>query len=145
VPPTFLIYLATILYFGISCLTLIVFIPMFFFKKMRALAKIIIATVLISLPCLIIVTIFFLTVFAVPAFSFWWLVKKFHLPEGLNIFVSLVGCLLFVISVIVGTFYLWELMSRIIWQWIERKPLNEILNKNKLIQFYRNFNRKIKV
>jgi len=58
-PPTFLIFLGAIAYLGLTTLTCIVFIPMLFIESKRLLAKKVLATVLISFPCLIITGLLF--------------------------------------------------------------------------------------
>ena len=72
-PPTFLIFLGLIVYFGFTFVTLAVFVPMLFVDSKRLFAKKVISTVLISFPCLIVMGIICAIIFIIPALAFSWL------------------------------------------------------------------------
>jgi hypothetical protein len=71
-PPTFLIFLGLIVYVGLTVLTLLVFAPMLLINTKKLLAKKVLATVLISFPCLLAMGLLCVIIFVIPALIFFW-------------------------------------------------------------------------
>ncbi len=138
-PPTFLIFLGLIVYIGLIIVTLIVFTPMLFIKSKKLFAKKVIATVLISFPCLILMIFSCGIVFIIPAIVFILLKNSNYIPQTIEIILSVIGVLTFVITVVTNSLYLWFFLSRIIYQRLENKPLSDFVDNDKVFKFLRTY------
>ena len=143
-PPTFFIFLGLIAYLGLTTLTCLVFIPMLFFDSRRLLAKKVIATVLISFPCLIIAGLFFAIIFILPALLFSWLANG-YISSTPGIIMAVMALIIFGGSVAVSALYLWYFVSKLIYQRLENKPVQEFLDNDKVFKFLRPYLIKFKL
>ena len=144
-PPTFFIFLGLIAYLGLTTLTCLVFIPMLFFDSRRLLAKKVIATVLISFPCLIIAGLFFAIIFILPALLFSWLANHGYISSTPGIIMAVMALIIFGGSVAVSALYLWYFVSKLIYQRLENKPVQEFLDNDKVFKFLRPYLIKFKL
>jgi len=133
--PTFLPFLAFMLYIITSAVTLIVFVPMLLIKSRRLSALKALITVLISLPCLISTAIIIAAIFALPALSFSWLASNNYIPDTFGTILALVGLLGFLSLVGVCSLHIWFFLSGIIYWLIEKRPADEYLDKSKVFIF----------
>ena len=129
-PPTFLIFLGLIIYLGLTMVTLVVFVPMLFINSKRLLAKKVITTVLISFPCLIVMGIIWTIIFIVPAIVFSWLANSGCITKTPGIVLGIIGVLTFGGLIALTSLYLWYVASRIIYQRLEKNPINDFLEKD---------------
>jgi len=131
-PPTFLLFFGLILYFGLVAIALVVCIPMLFLNTARVLAKKILITVLISFPCLMIVGFLFGIVFLIPALVLSWLASNHFISEIAVAICSITGVLIF--ALLVGSFalYLWYFLSRVIYQRLDKEPVLDFLEKDRV-------------
>src|SRR5258707_1256612 len=124
-PPTFLLFLGAIVYIGVTALTLVLALPMLLFDSKQLLAKKILATVLISFPCLVATGIFCTIFFAIPGLAFFWLANGDRLPKTPQIVLAIIGLLIFAGSVVTSSLYLWYFLSKLIYQRLDKKPIKE--------------------
>lgn len=134
-PPSFIVILGFILYIGLSALTLGIFSPMLFISSTKVLAMKIIATVLISFPCLIIILTLFTIVLAIPGMLLLWLLHQDYISKSFGMYLSISCILIYITMVIVCSLYLWYLLSRVFYQYIDKKPITQLLRKNKISDF----------
>lgn len=144
-PPTFLIFLGAIVYFAAIVVALLVFVPMLFISSKKELAKKVLATVLISFPCLLTMGILLAIVFVIPTLAFSWLANNGYIPQTPGIILAIIGALIFAGSVAASSLYLWYLISKIIYQRIDKKPVSEFLDNNKVFKYIRPFLVKLKL
>ena len=136
-PPTFLIFLAAIAYIGFTTVTCIVFVPMLFIESKKLLAQKILATVLISFPCLIVTGLLFVIISILPALLFSWLASSGYIPRIPGIILTIIGLIVFAGSVAISALYLWYLTSKIIYQRLDKKPIEDFLSNDKVFKFLR--------
>ena len=134
-PPTFLLFLGLIVYLGLTTLTCLIFIPQLFFDKTKLLAKKVMATVLVSFPCLLISGLLFSLIFLIPALLFLCLTYQGHLSKTLEIAFSITGILIFTICVASFSLYLWYFVSHLIYHRLDNRPIHPFLAKDKVLQF----------
>jgi len=144
-PPTFLIFLGLIAYLGLTALTCLIFIPMLFFDNKRLFAKKVIATVLISFPCLIVAGLFFTIIFILPALLFSWLANSSYISRTPGIFLAIIGLIIFGGLVAVSALYLWYFVSKLIYQRLDNKPIQDFLDHDKVFKFLRPYLIKFKL
>ena len=133
-PPTFLIFLGLIAYLGLTALTCLIFIPMLFFDGKRLFAKKVIATVLTSFPCLIITGLFYSVIFIFPTLLFSWLVNSGYISQRPGIFLTITGIIIFGGLVAVSALYLWYFVSKLIYQRLDNKPIQDFLKNEKVFK-----------
>ena len=136
-PPTFLIFLGAIAYIGLTTLTCIVFIPMLFIESKKLFATKVLATVLISFPCLLVTGLLFIIIFILPALLFFWLMNSGYIPRIPGIILTIIGFIAFAGTVAISTLYLWYLTSKIIYHRLDKKPIADFLNNDKVFKFLR--------
>jgi hypothetical protein len=134
-PPTFFIFLGLIAYLGLTALTCLVFIPMLFFNSKRLFAKKVIATVLISFPCLIVTGLFFGIIFILPALLFSWLANSGYISNTPGRILAMTGLIIFGGLVAISALYLWYLASKLIYQRLDNKPAQDFLDSDKVFKF----------
>jgi len=134
--PTFLPFLAFMLYIAITGVCLVVFAPMLLIQSKKLLAKKVLITVLISFPCLMTVGILFGIIFLLPALLVSWLSNNNYISQTLGTILAVAGLLLFAVLVAICFLYLWCFLSRIIYKQLEKKPISEFLEKNKFLKSY---------
>ena len=144
-PPTFLVFLGAIVYFGITAVTLVIFLPMLLIEAKRIFAKKVLATVLISFPCLLVMGLCCVIVFLIPALVFGWLANGGYLPKVPGIILGITGLLIFAGSVATSSLYLWYFISKIIYQRLDKKPIAEFLDNDKVFKFLRPYLIKFKL
>ena len=144
-PPTFLIFLGLIVYVGLTVLTLLVFAPMLLINTKKLLAKKVLATVLISFPCLLAMGLLCVIIFVIPALIFFWLANSGYIPRTPGIVLGIIGVLTFAISVASTSLYLWFFMSKIIYQRLDKKPVSEFLDNDNVFKFLRPYLIKLKL
>ena len=144
-PPTFLIFLGLIVYMGVTAVTFVVFVPMLFIDSKKLLAKKVLATVLISFPCLIATGLFLSLVFLIPALTFSWLANNNYIAKTPGIVFAIIGALTFAGSVAVCSLYIWYFTSKIIYQRLDKKPVSDFLDSDKLFNFLRPYLIKLKL
>jgi len=144
-PPTFLIFLGLIVYLGLTSVTVVVFVPMLLIDSKKLIAKKVIATVLVSFPCLIAMGLFYAIIFVIPALVFSWFANSGYIPQALGIVLAIIGALIFVGSVAISSLYLWYFISRIIYQRLDKKPITEFIDKDKVFKFLQPYLIKLKL
>ena len=144
-PPTFLIFLGFIVYLGLTAVTSVVFVPMLLIDTKRLLAKKILATVLVSFPCLIAMGSFCAVIFVIPALAFSWVANTGYIPRTSGIILVIIGALTFTVSVATSSLYLWYFTSKIIYHRLDKKPLADFLESDKVFKFLRPYLIKFKV
>ena len=105
-PPTFLIFLGAIAYISLTTFTCIVYVPMLFIESKKLLAKKVLATVLISFPCLIVVGLLFTIIFILPALLFYWLINSGYIPRIPALTLLIIGSIVFAGLVAISALYL---------------------------------------
>jgi len=144
-PATFLIFLGLLVYLGLTILTFIIFTPLLFSDSKKLFAKKVIATVLVSYPSLIVAGIFWSIIFFIPALVVFWIINGEFIPKVLVIILSIIGLLVFIGIIVISSLYLWNITSKIIYQRIEKKPINEILEKDKVFKYLRPYLIRLKI
>ena len=144
-PPTFLIFLGAIAYIGLTTLACIIFIPMLFVESKKLFAKKALATVLISFPCFLLTGLLFTVIFILPALLFFWLANSGYIPRIPGIILTIIGFIVFAGTVAISALYLWYLTSKIIYQRLDKKPIADFLNKDKVFKFLRPYLIKFKI
>lgn len=137
--PTFLPFLALLLYMAIVVVSLVIFVPMLLIQSKRLLAKKVLITVLISLPCLIVVGILFAIIFFLPALFVSWLTDNNYISQTPGTILIVSVLLLLLILVASCSLYLWYFLSQVIYKQLEMKPVSEFLQKNKLFRFLQSY------
>jgi hypothetical protein len=143
-PPTFLIFLGLIAYLGLTVLTCLIFIPMLFFDSKKLFAKKVIATVLISFPCLIVAGLFFTIIFILPALFFSYLANSGYISKTPGIVLAVTGLIIFGGSVAISALYLWYFVSKLIYQRLDNKSVRDFLDNDKVFKFLRPYLIKLK-
>lgn len=136
-PPTFLLILGFLLYVVGSAVSIVVFAPMLLIRSKRTLAQKVLATALISFPCLVVVLIVAGLIFLIPGLCYYWLSTKHYLPETVGVILGLIGLAAFGGIVMITSLYLWYFASKVIYQRIDGKPISEFMNKDKAYKFVR--------
>lgn len=144
-PPTFFIFLGLIAYIGLTAISLIIFVPLLFIDSKRQLATKVIATVLISFPCLILVLILFGSIFTIPVIIFSKLANAGNIPSELGSILFTIGALIFLTLVATSALYLWYFTSKVIYQRIDHKPISEFINNDKVFKIIRSYLIKSKI
>ena len=144
-PPTFLIFLGAIAYIVLTTLACIIFIPMLFIESKKLFAKKVLATVLISFPCLLVTGLLFTIIFILPALLFFWLVDSGYIPRLPGIILTIIGFLFFAGSVAISALYFWYLTSKVIYQRLDKKPVVDFLNNDKVFKFLKPYLIKFKI
>jgi hypothetical protein len=144
-PPTFFLFIAFIVYFWLSLITLIVFAPMLLIDSKRILAKKVIATVLISFPCLIATGIFWAIIFLIPTLIFTWFLHQDFIPETTGITLAILGFLTFLVTVSSSALYLWYFTSKIIHLKLDLKPVSDFLDNERVYALLRHYLIKFKL
>jgi hypothetical protein len=134
-PPTFLPFLAFMFYVFGSGVTLVIFLPVLFFKSKRLLAKKIIITVLISFPCLVNTGILIAIIFLLPALLFSWLANHNYISQTFGTPLLIAGLLFSFSLVAVCSLYIWYFLSKIIYKLLEKRPITEFLDNDKVFRF----------
>lgn len=143
-PPTFPLFIGLILYIGILAIAFVVYIPMLFIKTKRLLAKKIFITIAISFPCLIIVGLAITAIFLFPALIFSWLANNNYIPRVPGIILTISGLLIFITSIAVCSLYLWYFISNIIYNRLDKRPISEFLQRDKIYNYLRPYLVKLK-
>jgi hypothetical protein len=143
-PPTFLIFLGLIAYLGLTVFTCLIFIPMLFFDSKKLFARKVIATVLVSFPCLIVAGLFFTIIFILPALLFSYLANSDYISKTLGIVLAVTGLIIFGGSVAISALYLWYFVSKLIYQRLDNKPVQDFLDSDKIFKFLRPYLIKLK-
>ena len=136
-PPSFPIFLGLIVYLAFLALALVIFTPMLFFQHKRLIAKKILATVLISFPCLVVTGLIFSIIFILPVLMFSWLANNGYIPRIPGIILTIIGLIVFVGCIAVTALYLWYFTSKMIYYRLERKPIADFLNSDKVFKILR--------
>ena len=136
-PPTFFLFLAALAYIVLTTITCIVFVPMLFFENKKLLAKKVIATVLISFPCLIVMGLLCALIFILPALLFSWLANNNYIPRIPGIIILIVGALTFAFTVATSSLYLWYFISKVIYHRFDKKSIADFMNRDKIFRFLR--------
>ncbi len=144
-PPTFLIFLGLIVYIGLTAMTFVIFAPMLLIDTKKLFAKKVIATVLISFPCLLAMGFMCIIIFLIPAILFFWLTNIGYIPRTPAIVLGIAGALTFAVFVATTSLYLWFFMSKIIYQLLDKKPVSEFLNNDKVFKLLRPYLIKLKL
>lgn len=144
-PPTFFIFLGFIVYLGLIVVTSIVFVPMLLIDTKRLLAKKVLATVLVSFPCLITMGLFCAVIFVIPALAFSWLANNGYIPRTPGIILAIIGTLTFTVAVATSSLYIWYFTSKIIYHRLDKKSLSDFLESDKILKFLRPYLIKFKV
>lgn len=137
--PTFPIFVGFIIYLGWIAIAMVVFIPMLLFPSKRLFAIKGIATVLISFPCLIVMGLLNALMFLIPALTFKWLAETELISRIIGMCIGLPGVLLFVMSVVTSSLYLWYFTSKIIYHLLDEKPIKEFIYNDKVYKFFSSF------
>lgn len=140
-PPTFPIFLGLMSYTALTGISLILFAPLLFFKAKRAMAMKVIATALISFPCLILVVIVFGLIFTIPALIFSGLARSGNISETSGIIIFMIGAVIFLTLVITSSLYLWFFISKVLYKKIGKEPASEFINNDRvfnILRFYLN-------
>ena len=101
------------------------------------MSKKVLATVLISFPCLIAMALFLSLVFLIPALTFSWLTNNDYIAKTPGIVFTIIGALTYVGSVAVCSLYIWYFTSKIIYQRLDKKPVSDFLDYDKVFNFLR--------
>lgn len=144
-PPTFFLFVVFVIYFWLSLVTLIIFLPMLLMDSKKILAKKVIATVLISFPCLIVAGIFWAIIFLIPALIFAWILNHDYIPKATVIPLVVLGFLIFLVTVSATALYIWYFISKIIYQKIDLKPVSDFLDDDRAYKFFRPYLIKFKL
>jgi hypothetical protein len=129
-PSSFPVFIAFMVYIAITVVALVVFAPMLLFKSTRLLAKKILATVLISFPCLIVMGLFISLIFLIPALIFGWLANGGYLPRKPVMILGIIGLFVFAGLIIVCSLYLWIIASKLIYLRLEKKTTSAFLDND---------------
>ena len=108
---------------------------MLFIKSRKLSAAKALITVLISFPCLISTGILIALIFALPALLFTWLAGNDYIPQTFETILAIIGLLFFLILVAICALYTWFFLSGVIYWLIEKRPVDEYLNKSKVFVF----------
>lgn len=138
-PPSFPVFLGLIVYLTFTALAFVIFIPMLFFQNTRLIAKKVLATVLISFPCLVITGLVFIIILILPALTFSWLANNGYIPRIPGIILAVTGSIIFVGLVAATALYLWYFTSKVIYYRLEKKPLADFLNTDKVFKILRTY------
>ena len=133
-PPTFFIFLGAIAYIGLTTVTCIVFVPMLFIDRKKLLAKKVLATVLISFPCLLVMGLLCALIFVLPALLFSWLANNGYIPRTPGLILAIIGTLTFAVSVATSSLYLWYFISKIIYHRLYKKSVADFLDSDKVFR-----------
>jgi len=144
-PPTFLIFLGLIVYLGLTMVTLVVFVPMLFINSKRLLAKKVIASVVISYPCLIVMGIIWTIIFVIPALTFSWLANAGYISKTPGIILAIIGLLIFAGLIAISSLYLWYIASRIIYYRLDKKLINDFLEKDQVFKYLKPYLIRLKI
>ena len=138
-PPSFPIFLGLIVYLVFSALAFVIFIPMLFFQRTRLIAKKVLVTVLISFPFLVVTEAIFLIIFILPALMFSWLANNGYISRTPGIILTITGLIVFVGCIAVTALYLWYFTSKMIYYRLERKPIADFLNSDRVFKVLRTY------
>lgn len=127
--------LILLLYLASLGLTLLIFSPLLSIPSKRATAQKVIGTVFLSLPCLTITLICYSIVFILPGLLFLYLISLMTDPPIIIIVLTSVIFVLFFICIAASSIYLWFLTCKLLYQRIDRKPLSEVLNNDKILNY----------
>ncbi|RYE25385.1 MAG: hypothetical protein EOP45_04810 [Sphingobacteriaceae bacterium] len=144
-PPSFPIFLGLIVYLGLTALTFVVSIPMLFFQPTRLIAKKVLVTVLVSFPCLIVTGLIFVIIFILPALLFSWLANNGYISKTPGIILAVMGLVVFVSLVVISGLCLWYFISKIIYCRLEKKPVLDFLENDKVFNVLRPYLPKFKL
>ncbi|MGY4539373.1 putative membrane protein YccC [Mucilaginibacter sp. UYNi724] len=144
-PPTFLLFLGFVCYLGFITLSLVICIPMLFIESVNLLAKKIILTVLISFPCLLMTGFVFTIVCVLPALLFTWLYNNKYIPTTVGIYATIASFLIFVGIVAICSLYLWYFASNLIYKRLDKKPLSDFLDNDKIYNYLKLFLIKLRI
>lgn len=144
-PPTFIIFLGLILYLVLTAVTCILFVPLLFIDSKKLIAKKVLATVLISFPCLIVMGLLGAIIFIIPAFVFYWFANNGYITGTLGIILAIIGVLTFAVFVATFSLYLWYFISKIIYHRLDKKSVNDFLDNDKIFRFLRPYLIKFKI
>ena len=136
-PPTFFLFIVFVIYFWLSLVTLVIFLPMLLIDSKKIFAKKVIATVLISFPCLIVAGIFWVVILLIPALIFAWVLNHDYISETAELTLAIIGFLTFLAIVSASALYVWYFTSKIIYQKIDYKPVSDFLNNDKAYKIFR--------
>lgn len=144
-PPTFLLFLGFIVYIALVVISSFLLFPFFLIESTKLIAKKIIASILISFPCLIAMGVFWFIIFIIPALEFSWLANSGYIPRILGIVLGIIGLVSFVLIVAITSLYLWYFLSKIIYYKFDKKPINDFLANDRVLKFLRPFLIKLKL
>ncbi|MEJ5962618.1 hypothetical protein [Pedobacter immunditicola] len=134
-PPTFPLFIGFIFYVGLLAISVVLSIPLLFMKSKRLLAWKIVLTILISFPSLIAVVLVFFIAFFPPALIFFWLLNEKHSTSTFGIILTIIGFLIFIALIAVCSLYLWYFLSNLLYKRLDRKPISEFLNSDKVYNY----------
>jgi len=134
-PATFLIFLALLLYIILLGLALLIYTPMLFIKSKKLMAKKVIATVVVSFPCLVIALLLVGMLCAAPGLLLIWLASVEYISGIFVPLIFLTGILFFIIIVIPLALYLWYFVCKILYLKIDNKSVAEFINNDKVFNF----------
>ena len=86
-----------------------------------------------------------MTHFLIPALVFGWLANGGYLPRTPGIVLGIIGLLTFAGSVATSSLYLWYFISKIIYHRLEKKPVADFLDNDKVFKFLRPYLIKFKL
>ena len=144
-PPTFFFFIALVIYFWLSLITLIISLPMLLIDSKKIFAKKVLVTVLISFPCLIVTGIFWTIIFLIPAFLFFWFINQNYISEIPKITLAVLGFFTFLITVSTTALYVWYFICKIIYQKIDTKPVSDFIENDRVYNFLRPYLIKLKL
>jgi hypothetical protein len=136
-PPTFFFVIGFIVYLFLVGLTLVIGVPLLFTETKKLFAQKALGIVLVSFPSLIAVTIVIGALLALPGLLFLWLLNAVTLENRMAIITFLVGLLFFVTVVAISSLYVGYFFSRLIINYVDKKPLEEIYNQDKVYQYFK--------
>ncbi len=136
-PPTFFLVVGFILYFFLLGFTLVVCVPLQFVQSKKLIAQKAIGIVLISFPCLLIVIFILTLLLALPGALFLWILNSVNANEGRAFHILTAGILIFTLIAAISSLYFWYFSSRLIINYIDKRPLSEVYNNDKVYQYIR--------
>ncbi|MGV3539830.1 MAG: hypothetical protein ACO1OQ_08470 [Rufibacter sp.] len=129
-PPTFIYILGFIVYLFLSVATMFFFGPLLFVPSKREVAKKALVVVLISFPCLLLMSLFWTIILGIPGALLIWLFSAVGIPLY---FLSPV-LLVYVLLLTSTSLYLWYLVTKVLWARIEGNSVSKMLEREKLYQ-----------
>ncbi|MBW8050306.1 MAG: hypothetical protein FVQ77_08205 [Cytophagales bacterium] len=130
-PPTFLIFMGFIVYFGLLGVAFLIGGPMLLSKNWRIKGKIIILTAIISYPTLLIVGLTLTLIFALPGLGLMFLFEYLDLIPLIGI-----SLLIFLLIVAVSALYHWYLGHIMIRNYLNKRPIDQQIENDKVYSIF---------